>query len=153
MVDFDWIIASLAFNLYNANYTRYADDLIFSSPVLENKKWKPLPGILASVSKALSKFGLSVNMNKFVVMREAQQKQVLGLVVNEKLGLPRSYRKNLRAAMFQVSRGRPMDDELRGELAYTQGVEKQKTEGVMTYYHYEILKRAEGKEPDSMIEV
>jgi len=142
---FDWSIARMAFVRYNANYTRYADDLIFSGPAVEGREFKPLPAIISRVRRRLAVLDLEVNEKKIVVMRRPQQQKVLGLVVNDKPGPSRSYRKNLRAALYQVRRGRVMDDTLRGELAYIQGVEKQKSEPVMTYYHYEVLRRAAGE--------
>ncbi len=113
----DWRLARVAYKLYAADYTRYADDLIFSN--MKSSSEKPLTGMIPVVRDALKNIGLSVNEDKIKIMRKHTRQRVLGLVVNEKVNLVRSMRKNLRAAEFQVRSGqRQMDMKLKGELAY-----------------------------------
>ena len=78
-------------------YTRYADDLTFSSHVdIEQDVFDELLRLLSS-----GIFGKNVKpaSNKIKFMRRHKQQRVTGIVVNEKLSIPRARRKQLRAFM------------------------------------------------------
>lgn len=73
-------------------YTRYADDLIFSGA-----DEKEVKRVYARVVGLLSQMGLTVNKRKYQLKTGNQRKKVLGLVVNERLNTTRYFRRRLRA--------------------------------------------------------
>jgi hypothetical protein len=140
----DDILGSVALNRYNAHYTRYADDLMFSSPVIPGRRALALPKIVVRIRSILRGTGLALNKDKVAIMRSGHSQRMLGLCVNGGVALSRRYRKNLRAAKFQVSLGRQIDARLRGEIEYERMVARQAREPVMTYYAHRVLEAADG---------
>lgn len=90
---------------YNAVYTRYADDITFS---LASENAAALDAFSASTRRILGDFGYSVHRRKkrSVRRRTHQQQRVCGLVVNEKVALPRDLRRRLRAIEHRLDTGR-----------------------------------------------
>lgn len=74
-------------------YTRYCDDLTFSG-ALDARQVK------AKVQEELKPLGLFLNGRKTVLQRQGQRMKVTGLVVNEKLAVPSSYRRALRQELY-----------------------------------------------------
>ena len=74
-----------------AVYSRYADDLTFSSDDAD------LNGLIPAVDKIVSDCGYRLNRKKTLVMRSGHRQLVTGLVVNRGLNAPRELRRNLRA--------------------------------------------------------
>lgn len=78
----------------NFVYTRYADDMTFSSNVDCSKKVRLL---IKSAYSIFGDFSYSPNFSKQFVARQHVRQSVTGLVVNEKVQLPRETRRWLRA--------------------------------------------------------
>jgi RNA-directed DNA polymerase len=79
-------------------YTRYADDLTFSSS-------KPVRrDFLNAITKALKTHGFEVNAKKVRFARPGQAKYVTGFVVNESVHPSREVRKRLRAMFHNASK-------------------------------------------------
>jgi len=76
---------------WKCRYSRYADDLVFSS---NNKE---LPSLIPFIKEVVGDAGFVVNEDKVRVMRRGTQQKVTGLVVNEKPNLSRTKRRLLRA--------------------------------------------------------
>ncbi len=109
-------------------YTRYADDLTFSS------NHPRLPALLPFFKQIIREEGFAVNERKVRVMRAGARQEVTGVVVNEQPNLPREQRRRLRAAVHRLktqgeqfvnlkSACRPEADPvnvLRGHLSYLQ---------------------------------
>ena len=102
---------------FGLTYTRYADDLIFSSN--DDTIYKVIPIIKSTIVK----FGLIVNEKKVKVLKKHQRQTVTGLVVNAegKTSVRRKKRMNLRAFMHQILIGKkPLDrvniNRLRGNV-------------------------------------
>lgn len=102
---------------FGFTYTRYADDLIFSSN--DDTIYKVIPIIKSTIVK----FGLVVNEKKVKVLKKHQRQTVTGLVVNAdgKTSIRRKKRMNLRAFMHQILIGKkPLDrvniNRLRGNV-------------------------------------
>lgn len=96
-------------------YTRYADDLSFSSPSGER-----LGLLLRAVRAIVEEEGFRLHPDKTSIQRKGRCQRVTGVVVNQVAGLSRQERRRLRAALHQ-SGGNP-DGTLRGKLAYLQGL-------------------------------
>jgi retron-type reverse transcriptase len=78
------------------HYTRYADDLTFSFPKAEGLN---LGRFRWWVDQVCQQEGFVVNQDKFRVIRDSQRQVVTGIVVNEKLRVPRELRRELRAIL------------------------------------------------------
>jgi len=105
-------------------YTRYADDLTFSLPT--DHKGKPrLGALLGLVRRILKAEGFRINPEKTRVHRRGGRQQVTGLVVNGHgtPRVPRTLRRQLRAAVHNLGQGKPLKDgetiaRLAGYAAY-----------------------------------
>lgn len=75
-------------------YTRYADDLTFSnnSNIFNNE-------FLNIINDVIQSEGFMINEKKTRVQKKAVRQEVTGIIVNEKLNLPRSYIRKVRAAL------------------------------------------------------
>jgi len=99
---------------YGATYTRYADDLTFSFLDVDQKSLIVVYGVAL---KVLSDFEYSVRPEKTRFLRSHRQQRVTGLVVNQKVQLPREKRRLLRAIEHHLTVKRPItvsEDQLQG---------------------------------------
>lgn len=85
-------------------YTRYADDLTFSSASADNLAIKKL---LWRVRKIIEAEGLKVHPRKTQVMRRHQRQEVTGVVVNRKPSVCREELRKFRALLFQIEKDGP----------------------------------------------
>jgi RNA-directed DNA polymerase len=83
-------------------YTRYADDLTFSTTNAE--KMRDIGNILQGVGSIVAHEGLTVHPDKTRVLRRSQQQEVTGVVVNEKLNVDRATLKKFRATLYQIEK-------------------------------------------------
>lgn len=81
------------------SYTRYADDLTFSASELAARKY---PKLLGAVRRVIADEGFRVNAKKGRIQRRGGRQDVTGIVVNDKLGLPRSEVRRLRAILHRA---------------------------------------------------
>lgn len=107
-------------------YTRYADDITVSCPKDYPKRVR---GIIQLVRRKLKSKGYQLHERKKLhIRRRHQQQLVTGLVVNERVQLPRRVRRWLRAVRHHQQTGRAVslaEQQLRGWLAFAAMVEKQ----------------------------
>ena len=82
-------------------YTRYADDLTFSTRVADDA---PVARLLARVRWILGQEGFTVHPDKTRVLRRGRRQEVTGLVVNDRLGVPRDTLRRFRALLHRVER-------------------------------------------------
>ncbi|HCE42894.1 MAG TPA: hypothetical protein DET40_05050 [Lentisphaeria bacterium] len=116
---------------YDATYSRYADDLCFSS---DNPK---LNEMLPAVDFVVKQCGYTLNDKKTRVMRRGRRQIVTGIVVNRKVNIPRRLKRNIRAGLHNVKmalvNGQPFDEKqyesLKGMAAYFQSVNNDATRG------------------------
>ncbi|MHC4644952.1 MAG: reverse transcriptase family protein, partial [Planctomycetota bacterium] len=81
-------LAGLARVCYKAAYSRYADDITFS---LDNDDHDAIRSLIRTTKLILSDYGYKIHHNKKLFIRRAhQQQKVTGLVVNQRVALPRS---------------------------------------------------------------
>lgn len=83
-------------NRYGYTYTRYADDLTFSGHS------RPDEAFRHQLEEILLKHGFTLNRRKYRVQSRHVRQMVTGLVVNDKVSLPREYRKRLRAIQHNL---------------------------------------------------
>lgn len=74
-------------------YTRYCDDMTFSGD------FEPAP-VIQFVKETLFEQGFFVNNKKTLVLRNGQRKEVTGIIVNQKISVPASYKKSLRQELY-----------------------------------------------------
>lgn len=104
-------------------YTRYADDLTFSGEGDTRR-------IIPFVRKCLAGLDLEIDQDKLNLYRRGRRQIVTGLVVNDKVSVPRRTRRRLRAAVDHASKGkdptwhgRPMaGGQLLGRIAFLHGI-------------------------------
>lgn len=92
-------------------YTRYADDLTFSLPDAHAGKPR-LGALLGSIGRIAADEGFRVHPDKTNVARKGGRQKVTGLVVNGGGAprVPRALKRQIRAAIHNVSRGKPLRD-------------------------------------------
>lgn len=116
-------------------YTRYADDLSFSAAAGQREK---IGYLLARIRHIAEDEGFAMNPKKTRVQRAAGRQEVTGVVVNDKLSLPREELRKLRAIVdgarktglaAQNREGREdFEAWLRGKIAYVSMVDAAKGE-------------------------
>lgn len=116
-------------------YTRYADDLTFSAGAGQREK---IGYLLARVRHIAGDEGFALNPKKCRVQRAARRQEVTGVIVNDKLSLPREELRRLRAIVHGAQRtglaaqnreGREnFEAWLRGKIAYVMMVDRAKGE-------------------------
>jgi retron-type reverse transcriptase len=84
---------------YNCEYTRYADDLSFSCMYANEEN---ISKLLYYVSKVIVDEGFKINKTKTHIMRKGNQQKVTGIVVNEKLNIPKVKLKKFRALLHNI---------------------------------------------------
>ena len=100
---FDIRVAALAASL-GAQYTRYADDLAISGA---RDLTRAAPTVIARVGAIAIEEGFAVNFRKTRVMTRSRRQRLTGLVVNEKLAVPRDDVERLRAILTNCARTGP----------------------------------------------
>ena len=82
----------------NFKYTRYADDLTFST---ENADAE-IPKLMSQIRFVSDKQGFKINENKTRVLRRGRQQEVTGIVVNDKISIDRKTLRKFRAVLHQA---------------------------------------------------
>jgi retron-type reverse transcriptase len=109
-------------------YTRYADDMIFSSDKYIDKSF------IARVENIISEAGFKGNPKKTYFM--SARKLVTGVLINNgKLSVGTSYKKRLKQDIYNyLVKGEGKPDSLRGRLAWLGHIEPQYAETVKGKY-------------------
>ena len=95
----------------NAVYTRYADDLAFSGGEEFTRVIGRFPAHVAAVAM---EEGFSVNHHKTRIKRQGARQRLAGIVVNQKLSLPRHELKLLEAILTNCARRGPESQNREG---------------------------------------
>lgn len=110
-----------------ATYTRYADDITISFPKDYPRRVR---GMIQFVRRVAREYGYTVHMRgKLRISRGHQQQRVTGLVVNEKVQLPRRIRRLLRAVDHHLRTGKRAtltSQQLSGWRALEKMIEQQR---------------------------
>lgn len=101
-------------------YTRYADDMTFSKKDGKINMVEVYNDILGIIKK----YKFVVNKDKTRIQRHHQRMTVTGVVVNDKLGIPKWKRKNFRAKLHNLEKsGKPITEfEQQQLIGYAQWV-------------------------------
>lgn len=105
---------------YRLDYTRYADDLTFST---NNKHFIDLQdAFLAEVAEVIKKAGFSVNEKKTRIQFKDSRQEVTGLIVNKKLNINHDYTRKTRAMAHQLyTKGEYLINGISGNLNQLEG--------------------------------
>lgn len=82
---------------YRLSYTRYADDITISG----NSKIFWIKGIVEEIIRS---YQFSLNNEKTIFLKPGDRKRVTGIIVNEKLSVPRSVTRNLRKEIYFIKK-------------------------------------------------
>lgn len=108
------------------HYTRYADDITFSFPKDYPRRVR---GVVQLTRRVLRHYGYKLNERKTRILRRHQRQVVTGLVVNDRVGLPRELRRKLRAARHHLRTGREASwtaEQLKGWESLEKMIEAQR---------------------------
>ncbi len=83
-------------SLYDITYTRYADDLTFSSQDYFNSE------TIKFIRSIIDKHHFIINEKKFRLLSSQSKQTVTGITVNEKLNVSRVYIRNIRAILHNI---------------------------------------------------
>jgi hypothetical protein len=116
-----------------ARYSRYADDLVISG---NHALVRAAPSLIARLGAIAIDEGFALNYRKTRVMTAAHCQRITGLVVNDKLNVPRAEIERLRAILHNCVRSGPAAQNreahadfrahLRGRIAWVAAVDPQK---------------------------
>lgn len=81
----------------NIKYTRYADDLAFSGD-FDSKE------LIETIKAQLKKLDLKINNNKTKIMNRNKRQIISGVIVNDKIQVPKSTRNQIRNQMFYITK-------------------------------------------------
>ncbi|MCJ1995965.1 RNA-directed DNA polymerase [Lactococcus piscium] len=81
----------------NLSYTRYADDLTISGG-------KYILNIPQYVKDILRDSDFQINNSKTLIIKKGDKKQVTGIVVNEKISIPKNYLRELRQIIYYINK-------------------------------------------------
>ncbi len=119
----DQRLAGLA-KRYGWRYTRYADDLTFSLPRAHDGD-EHVGTLIGLVTRIVEDEGFTVHPDKTRLARQGRRQKVTGLVVNgdQKPRVPRTLRREMRAALHNLKCGKPLKEgetlaRLAGYAAY-----------------------------------
>ncbi len=87
-------------------YTRYADDMTFSSKPEQDSK--QIGRLLHRVESIVAHEGFCIHPTKTRIMRRASQQDVTGIIVNHKPSIDKATMKRFRAVLFQVEKDGPI---------------------------------------------
>ena len=83
---------------FGATYSRYADDITFSS----NKSIFKKEAFLSELQRIITSQGLTINEKKTRLQEKEYRQEVTGLIVNEKVNTYRRYVKQLRMWLYYI---------------------------------------------------
>ncbi|MET0546966.1 MAG: RNA-directed DNA polymerase, partial [Caulobacterales bacterium] len=89
---------------YEANYTRYADDLTFSGGSRLSAR---IDSFLDVVTVIVEDEGYSLNAQKTRVMRKSSRQQVTGIIVNDWINVERRTYDALKATLYNCVKHGP----------------------------------------------
>lgn len=136
----------------NVAYTRYADDMAFSTEI---------PNVLDQIRDFVVELvveleypeGLSINTNKTVFTSKKHKRFVTGVVLSseDRISLGRQRKREIRAAVHRFSLGRMSAEDsmhLRGLLAFAYDIEPDYVAGLTRKYGAQVISTIRSYKPD-----
>ena len=156
----DWLLDGplMAMLPKDVTYSRYADDLYFSTP--RNLSFDETNQLLNRIRTVIRRSGYRVNEKKTHVQRAHKQQKLLGVVLNQKLNIPRTEYRYMRtvlnhcywngfepvAAKKKLSSGAELRGWLEGKLAYYANVSPYREKDLRARYEMAKEKHQVGSE-------
>ena len=104
---------------FHVSYTRYADDMTFSS---NHNVYQKDGEFMQELRRIIEDNQLTLNPNKTRLLKRGTRQEVTGLTVSEKVNVSRKYIKNLRALIHKITLAPVIDPHklhvARGKLNY-----------------------------------
>jgi RNA-directed DNA polymerase len=97
------------------SYTRYADDLTFSSASGDREASRKL---LWQVKRVIEEEGFQIHPDKLRIMGKGRRREVTGLIVGEKPSVPREDVRAFRALLHRLEKHGPAGCSWRGETRH-----------------------------------
>lgn len=95
---------------FDLTYTRYADDMAFSSPNSDCLDREKANIFVRKVYQVLGKWGLRPNLSKTKIRGPGARKVILGMLVDgTKLRLPKEYHDKLRMHFYYINKVGPVE--------------------------------------------
>jgi retron-type reverse transcriptase len=118
------------------SYSRYADDLTFSGD-------ERVVGLLGISRSVLQKIGLELDPEKTNIFRRGRRQVCTGLVVNDKVNIPRKIRRKIRASVHSFETGTALHwdgqavekGSLRGRLEFLKMVSPHLASGLIERFN------------------
>jgi len=107
---------------HRLSYTRYADDMTFSS---DHSVYAKGSEFMEALRATVESNGLQMNDKKTRLLKNGARQEVTGLTVGEKINVSRRYLKNLRAELFDMEINGFSEKrfrQVRGKIAFLQMV-------------------------------
>jgi retron-type reverse transcriptase len=111
---------------FGAHYSRYADDITFS---LDTDDHEAVRAIVGATRRIAAEMGYETHPGKCRIMHAHERQKVTGLVVNDRVNLPRHVRRRLRAVDHHLASDREATlspEQLDGWYGLWQMVEQQR---------------------------
>jgi RNA-directed DNA polymerase len=138
---------------FEANYTRYADDITFSGDRAFAAK---LDTFLTGVKTVVEDEGFALNGQKTRIMRRGGSQRVMGLCVNSHLNVPRKAYDELKAMLHNCRRHGPQTENraglpffrahLEGRVTWVETVNPQRGAKLRKFFEEIDWQPAEGEE-------
>ena len=87
-------------------YTRYADDITFSA---SGEAVRHVARVIRRIDHIVAAEGFRLHPKKTRVLRKGRRQEVTGLVVNDRLSVPRPLMRRFRSLLFQIEKDGPND--------------------------------------------
>jgi hypothetical protein len=96
----DYLLSSVA-KRFGLKYSRYADDITFSSM---HKVYQPNSDFLRELHRIIADQNFHIKESKTRLQKDGYRKEVTGLLVNERVNVPQRYIKQLRMWLYYWER-------------------------------------------------
>lgn len=96
----DYVLSAVA-NRFGLSYSRYADDITFSS---EHNVFQNDSPFLKEIQRVISEQGFRINEKKTRLQKDGYRKEVTGLLVNNKVNVQKRYLKQIRLWLYYWER-------------------------------------------------
>jgi RNA-directed DNA polymerase len=141
LFEFDTLVSEICAN-DGVSYTRYADDLSFST----NKKnvLYSYPEKISAICARIQYPRLALNSQKTVFSSKARNRHITGLVINNsaQISIGREKKRYIKSLVWKFKKGELTEEQvayLRGIIAFCKGVEPSYYEGLVVKYGADVF--------------